>query len=378
MRIAIVNLTAGGISGGYKKYLQNILPLMDSFVSVKAVLCALPGGIDPSAWFAEPLKKTVFTPCKPVSLLPLPDQKLKAKLDEFKPDLIFVPVEKPFTYKGVPRVSMLLNMAPMSDKYEPGSLIETLRMKVRLWQARTAITTADYVIAPSDFVKRYITENWGVAAERVSTVYFGADRFERITAQPARFTGLEAGKFFLAVGSMERYRGFEDIITALDSARKMDPSVKCAICTNARPEMRAYLERTKADSRELAENLFWFHSVSDAELLWLYQNAAAFIMTSRVEAGPNTALECMGNGIPAISINLPPHPEFFREAALYYDTPDQLAALMLKLADEKNKPELNTLRLKAKTRAQDFGWDKTALETLYVFTSILTKRKVIF
>jgi hypothetical protein len=42
MRLAVVNLTGGGFSGGYKKYLENMLPRLAEHSEVEALLCASP------------------------------------------------------------------------------------------------------------------------------------------------------------------------------------------------------------------------------------------------------------------------------------------------------------------------------------------------
>ena len=51
MKIAIVNLTGGGISGGYKKYLINVLPKIAVHSEVETMLCASPLSIDIQDWF---------------------------------------------------------------------------------------------------------------------------------------------------------------------------------------------------------------------------------------------------------------------------------------------------------------------------------------
>lgn len=51
MRIAIVNLTAGGMSGGYRKFLRNVIPRMAKHEDVEAILCASPDSIGVQDWF---------------------------------------------------------------------------------------------------------------------------------------------------------------------------------------------------------------------------------------------------------------------------------------------------------------------------------------
>jgi len=92
MRIAIINLTAGGMSGGYRKYLENILPRMVESNDADEIFCATPTSIDIQSWFSF-LPKVKFVTCKPYNFLHFsPDYKLKKILDKFSPDIIFIPV----------------------------------------------------------------------------------------------------------------------------------------------------------------------------------------------------------------------------------------------------------------------------------------------
>lgn len=56
MRVAILNLTGGGISGGYRKYLQNVIPRMAKDLAIEEILCASPSSIDIQSWFIFCLK----------------------------------------------------------------------------------------------------------------------------------------------------------------------------------------------------------------------------------------------------------------------------------------------------------------------------------
>ena len=67
MRVAIINLTGGGISGGYRKYLCNVLPLMAKHDAIEDILCASPGSIDVQDWF-DPLPKVEFVSCRPFNM----------------------------------------------------------------------------------------------------------------------------------------------------------------------------------------------------------------------------------------------------------------------------------------------------------------------
>ena len=46
MRVAIINLTGGGMSGGYRNYLCNVVPRLAAHDDVDALLCATSDSVD--------------------------------------------------------------------------------------------------------------------------------------------------------------------------------------------------------------------------------------------------------------------------------------------------------------------------------------------
>ncbi|MCX5792242.1 MAG: glycosyltransferase, partial [Elusimicrobia bacterium] len=330
MNIAILNLTGGGISGGYKKYLVRLLPLLEPRLDGGRILCAAPANIPIKDWFGG-LARTEFTACKPFSPLPGRDTALLEKLKDFSPDLVFVPLERYFRYPGVPFVSMLVNMAPMLKNYADGSVAEKARQLVQLYHARRSARKATHIIVTSKFVRSFLVSSWGLPEEKISVIYPGADSAEGLAlVKPTALAEKGWNKFFWTIGSLEKYRGLEDILAALQLPGAQDH--KLVICASVRRQMAAYAGKLKAGiaAKGLADRILWVSGLSEGELAWCYKNAAAYIMTSRIEAGPNTALEAMSFGAVSIAAQNPPLPEFFAETALYYPPGDgkALAARM--------------------------------------------------
>ena len=86
MHIAIVNLTGGGMSGGYRKYLCNVIPRMAKHEDVEAILCASPESIGVQDWF-DPMPNVRFVSYKPFRFfhhsVDIELRKLQAVSDEF-------------------------------------------------------------------------------------------------------------------------------------------------------------------------------------------------------------------------------------------------------------------------------------------------------
>jgi alpha-1,3-rhamnosyl/mannosyltransferase len=91
----------------------------------------------------------------------------------------------------------------------------------------------------------------------------------------------------------------------------------------------------------------------------------AFVMTSRAEACPNTALEAMSAGAMIVSVDHEPMPEFFGDAALYYRAGDARALaerISTVLAGRVSPPEIAA---RARARAAGFTWSTTADRTIH-------------
>ena len=101
MRLAVINLTSGGFSGGYQKYLNEILPRMASHADITALFCALPEPVRLPYSFKKIFNLTIVK-CKPYHPLKFfKDQELNTSLMIFKPDVIFVPLERYFQFNNI-------------------------------------------------------------------------------------------------------------------------------------------------------------------------------------------------------------------------------------------------------------------------------------
>ncbi|MCX5783466.1 MAG: glycosyltransferase [Elusimicrobia bacterium] len=372
MKLAIVNPTGGGMSGGYKKYLERMLPMFERDPKIERILCAAPRDVPVCKWFSG-LSKIRFADCKPFSALPFSgDNALLGELDRFKPDIVFIPIERYIKYSGAPLVTMVSNMAPMANNYDPGPLSEKLRQALQRRLAKKAVRLADRVIAPSHFVKNYLVKNWGLSEDKISVIYFGADDTGAIASvKPKAIEQTGWDNFIFTIGSIEKYRGLEDILRAMELK-----NFNLVICSSARPQMRYYERELKefAVRKGISKRILWISDAGYDELLWCYRNASAVIVASRIEAGPNIALEAMSCGAASIAADNPPLPEFFGDSAMYY-APGDSRMLAEKISEVLSwgVAKREAFSQTAKTRAQRFCWNATTSQTLNVFEETLQK-----
>jgi glycosyltransferase involved in cell wall biosynthesis len=379
MKIAIVNLTGGGLSGGYRKYLKNMLPRLANHNAVSALLCISPEGNDVGAWFHEKIavEYGACSPLAPSHFAHNPDRKMADCLMKFSPDMIFLPVERFVRFHHVPVVNMVQNMEPYVLNFKGDPLREKYKKYVQRKLAGNSLKLADHTIAISGFVKDYLLGILNIPGEKISRVYHGLT-LPRIGngIRPVSLPPGWDGGFIFTCGSIRPARGLEDAVTALRELKAENLNLRLVIAGETVPGMRKYragLERSIA-SAGLTDSVFWVGMLNDDAMRWCYETCRIFIMTSRVEACPNIVLEAMNYGCVCISTDSLPMPEFFGDAAVYYthgDGKSLFSAIQSTLSwSDKQRKELSE---RAQKRAAFFSWDKCAENTVAVLKKAIKR-----
>lgn len=365
MRIALLNITAGGMSGGYKKYLSRIIPGLLSHSKVSKLLVSLPKGLSLSVTDIKN-EKLQWLFCEKKN--PSSDRKMKKCITDFNPDVVFIPTGRGCSIKGVPLVTMIRNMEPLV--FSPSGLPwkEYVLNKARYLAAKEVAKKSDFVIAPSLFVKKFLREKWQIIEERIGVVYHGVQREE--SAEVIRPKGIPSGwdsKFIFTAGSVRPARGLEDVITAMRNLHN-NPSLKGLVIGGEVIEtMIKYWKKLKTmiKSANIDGRVILLGKLSEAEMSWCYRNCALFVMTSRVEACPNIALEALANGCLNIAAFNEPLPEIFAGNCVYYG-PGNAGELTTAIEDVISWDTARKERCaqKAKIRALSFSWESTIEKTV--------------
>lgn len=372
MRIAIVNLTGGGMSGGYKNYLRHILPLLAANPQATAILCAAPATVGVRDWCGQ-LPNVTSTTCQPWRwhnlFLPFRDPSFRRQLDQFNPEVIFVPVERPFRFNHIPTVTMIQNMEPLAYRSASHPLKERFKQWLQRQTARRAIRQADRVIAISGFVRDWLQRQWHVPAAKIGLVYHGVEvPSGNEGVQPKNIPAAWAGRFLLTVGSLRPARGLDDLVQALRQRPQAFSAVAGIVI--AGPPAAVSLEYLADLRQQIAQagwtnRVCWAGELSPSEVQWCYRHCQLMVMTSRVEACPTVALEALAAGAVCIAANNPPLPEIFADSAEYYHprSPDDLARVISDLSHWSTE-HITASQHRAQQRATDFTWQEAADRTL--------------
>ena len=256
---------------------------------------------------------------------------------------------------------------------------ETIRQKARRFiQRRMAICSirrADHTIGVSNFVVEFLIGALHIDGRKITRVYHGVSRklssdLERPSAVPI---GWDNG-FLFTGGSIRPARGLIDILDALAELHENHMDLRLIIAGDADTGMKGYWEDLKnlIKSRGIESSVCWAGNLGEKEMSWCYEHCSVFIMTSRVEACPNIALEVLSHGAIAIAADNPPLPEIFSDCAEYYPAGNSrsLARLILKKTAQSEGERLASSR-KSQVRSSLFNWDSTAEETLAIFREVL-------
>lgn len=350
----MLNLTAGGLSGGYRKYVQQLVPLMRASAQVDDLLMVVPPGFEEMpgigagaiSWRAGEHWRGYPS--------------LRERVRAWKPDVVFVPTAR-FLDCGAPAVCMVRNMEPMLPPTLADGAVAFLKSRAGATLARRACQSSTRVIAVSNFVRDFVVNKWRLAPSRVGVVYHGVNPVTTPYAESVTAATLPEGPYVFAAGSLLRYRGLEDVVRALVHT---DIAVKLVVAGTGSAAYESHM-RALAEQLGVSSRVVWMGQANEEQMGATFARCMAFVMTSRVEACPNTALEAMASGAICISTRCAPMPEFFGDNALYYDAGDaETLARQINSASTMPVEAAETLCNGGRERAREFSWERTLSSTM--------------
>jgi glycosyltransferase involved in cell wall biosynthesis len=374
MRIAIINITGGGMSGGYKKYLSNVLPRMANHPEVDEVLCVGHKSLRLADSF-DSKPNIHFANCDSFRLLRSSiSSDLRKQLIRFSPDVLFIPTERLMRFREVPVVNMVQNMEPLAYSGRRNPVSEKIRNLVRRKVGIAAFARSHRIIAVSHFVKQFLIDEYGIPETKIGVVYHGVSDVEVTTKRPREISEKFKSEFLFTAGSVRPARGLEDIINAIILLARKQTNLNLVIAGSASTNMLRYRSTLE---KHIAENgisyrVIWAGDLSTQEMDWCYKNCLAFVMTSRVESFGIIATEAMAAGCVCIAADNSCLPEIFADAATFYPPRNytllaEAIANILNFSDQKTKEATQ----KSLKRREFFNWEACAEQTVAQLTKVV-------
>ena len=344
MKVALLTLTRGTVSGGYRKYLDRLVPLLRAQPEIEDVTLYVPPKMaapDVTVWNSV--------------------GELRRLVAAARPDAIFIPTATLLRVGRIPAVTMVHNMEPLEVPFDGNSLKDGMKNVVRSAASRYACLRSDRVIAVSKHVRDFLQDRWHISPEKIGVVHPGVDAPLTTEVQmPAALAPVAGGRFLFTAGSIRPARGLEDVIHALGS---LPADVKLVIAGSVDRGAEHYREKIGRLMRErgVESRVLWAGHLDRAGMSWAFRNAAFFVMTSHVEACPNIVLEAMAEAAPTVSTDKQPMPELLGDAAVYYRARDAAhLAEQLDAALAKPAGSWKEMGERARARTGAFDWEATA------------------
>ncbi len=289
------------------------------------------------------------------------------QLHKLKPDLVhFVMVQQPVLYQGKVVTTMQDLTTVRFRNPSKNWLVFTIKQQVYKLVTKWVAKKSAAIIVPTEFVKDDVARYTHTNSRKITVTLEAADR---ITDQPEPIEGLDDTQFITYVGRPAAHKNLRRLIEAYELLQKDHPELKLVLVGKRDSLYKALERQTIARG---TEGVIFTDFVSEGQLRWLYEHAAAYVFPSLSEGFGLPALEAMVHGAPVVSSNATCLPEVYGEAAEYFDplNIEEMAAAIAKVID--NPQRARSLVDKGHTQAGKYSWHRMSEETLAVYSDVLS------
>lgn len=272
----------------------------------------------------------------------------------------------------------------LAFKSYPETVTKRTRMLLERQLGKT-LKRADAVVVVSEFTRSELLRYYPfVDPENVYVVYNGVDRsffYPRAFTERSRDLldglGLEKGKYFFYLGTIEPRKNLARMIEAYAAAvkrlRERGDEIYPLVLGGRRGW---YYDEILARAGELGieELVSFIGYVSREDMAELYTHCTAFVFPSLYEGFGIPVAEAMACGAPVITSGVSSLPEVGGDAALYCDPLDtaSIAEAFFRMASEPETARV--CRERAPAQAARFTWENAALALREVYTRTLSKK----
>ena len=236
---------------------------------------------------------------------------------------------------------------------------------------RKSAIMADTVITVSEHTKKDVIKYYGINEDKVKVVHNGLYPPTLFTKDVVgrEIESLSKSRFLLSVSGVGPHKNQVGLAEAFVNYKKNNPDddLKLVLTGPVRryQTIRDIMNKYPTEGEDIILTGF----VSDEELLWLYQNALAFIYVSYYEGFGLPILEALSVGKAVISSDTSSMPEVGGDAVCYCNPSDidSISEAIKKVVqDETYRKHLESMSI---TQANKFSYRKAAEQTLEIYRS---------
>jgi glycosyltransferase involved in cell wall biosynthesis len=237
------------------------------------------------------------------------------------------------------------------------------------WVMPSRAKAAARVIAISELTRQDVVDTYGVAPQRVVTIYPGIDGRFFSELKPDRAPGTEPRLLF--PGAPVARKNLDLVLRAMAAARPESRlGLACLQISGAAAE-KFPEQVARIAARGLTKRVQWLGQVAADAMPGVIAAADVCVYPSLYEGFGFPPLEAMASGTPVVASNAACLPEILGDAAVLVD-PNDVSAFGEAVEGVLSNPELRARLVEAgRKRVSDFTWERCAERTLNVYREAL-------
>jgi glycosyltransferase involved in cell wall biosynthesis len=229
---------------------------------------------------------------------------------------------------------------------------------------KKAIFSAQSILCISESTKNDLLDRYPSLEERVTVTPLATELSEQSINQAFH---VPSRPYYIYVGGRGGYKNFERLLIAFTKVITKFPDLLiCVVGDSFNNE-----ENKRIAELNLINHIKHYGAVRDGQLAKLYNASIALVYPSLYEGFGIPPLEAMACGTAIIASNISSIPEVVGNAGMLFDptSTDELVDHLLLLAENSSKREF--LINQGKQQVQKFSWEKTTMQTVNVYKSLI-------
>ncbi|MTJ11418.1 glycosyltransferase family 4 protein [Anabaena sp. UHCC 0187] len=225
------------------------------------------------------------------------------------------------------------------------------------FSARNRLKNIAAIVIVSE-TQRGFFEECGVESHRIHCIHHGIDT-DFFT--PKTYLNVNQPFTLLSVGSYRRnFTYLREVFKEISKLKDIHIKIKVVSTSN------------NIDYFSDIENVEFINSITDAELLEVYQSASCQIISVENATANNALLEGLACGLPVIAERIGGIPEYVNEKCAILTEPGDIKSMVKSIvAISQSLPLLTSMSIAARERALELSWFNIAQKMENVYVSLM-------
>lgn len=293
-------------------------------------------------------------------------------LNKLKPDIVhFLHFNVPFFYKGdflVTIHDLTMHRQKRDASQLPLFLYLIKRIPYKLIFKKAA-KDSKHIFVPSEFVKRDVTDYFGISKNKITVTYEGFRQIDQSDEKQLLKKYKLDSEYFIYVGNAYPHKNLKRAIEAFSLVNSgKSKKVLFAIAT----KKSKFEERLKKEAKILKAEKFvrFLGFIPQEDLSYLLKKSIAFIYPSLSEGFGLQGLESISAGTIVLASDIPTFKEIYKDNVLYFNPYDfSSIAKTIKSAIDMKEEDRESLIKKGQKFIKRYSWVKMTRKTLKIYES---------